>query len=115
MYQFLNTDYRYIPWVYVFYSGTLYGYKVRILMMTTIQLQDVVQRYNKHCRLSGAAPTYTGFSAMAGTSRQTVSNAVHGTYNGTEYGNNPSARRCFDNNDFPLIRSVFSLTKRVDT
>lgn len=84
-------------------------------MMTTIQLQDVVQRYNEHCQVSGTAPTFTGFSAVVGTSRQTVSNAVHGTYNGTKYGDIPSARRCFDNSDFPLIRSVFDLTRRIDT
>lgn len=77
-------------------------------MINTTILQNGVQIYRERCRLTNKRPTYSGLALMIGTSSQTISNVVHGNYNGGhEYTDTPHATRCIDNADFELVKGLF--------
>ena len=77
-------------------------------MINTTELQNGVQIYLERCRTENRKPSYTGLALMIGTSSQTISNVVHGTFNGGhEYTATPHPNRCIDNNDFELVQGLF--------
>lgn len=78
-------------------------------MINTTILVQTVQNYHKSCISTHKRPTFSGLSAALGVSPQTVSNVVHGSYNGgIEYSKTPAPTRCIDNADFPVIVGLFS-------
>ena len=76
-------------------------------MINTTKLVQTVQRYHESCISTQKRPTFKGLSTALGISPQTVSNIVHGTFNGNLYTENPAPTRCVDNNDFEIVMGLF--------
>lgn len=77
-------------------------------MINTTKLIQTVQNYRELCKTTHKRPTYYGISHALGVSPQTVSNVVHGTFNGGhEYSCNPAPTRCIDNADFEILTGLF--------
>lgn len=71
-------------------------------------LQNVTNGYRERCKRTNHRPTYKGLALMIGISDTTISNVVHGLFNGHEYTDKPHATRCIDNNDFEVIQGLFA-------
>ena len=76
-------------------------------MMNSRELEKRVSRYRQNCRYRHREPSYIGLGKCLGCSGMTISNVVNGHFNGHDYTERPHSARCFDNNDFELIRRIF--------
>ena len=76
-------------------------------MISTTELQEKVSCYQNHCRMNHIPVSYNGISELLGISRMTVSNVVHGSYNGKRYGSRPHATRKINNSDFKILQELF--------
>lgn len=77
-------------------------------MIDTITLQVQVDGYKERCKHACCRPTYQGVGKVLGISSSTISNVIHGRYNGHEYTDTPHATRCIDNDDFEVVKALFS-------
>jgi len=77
-------------------------------MIDTKTLETEIQGYNETCRRTNHRPTYKGLATLIGISDTTISNVIHGHFNGNEYTNTPHKTRCIKNADFEIIRSIFT-------
>lgn len=68
------------------------------------QLREAITDYLHECH---NAPRRGEFAQYLGVSRQTVDNAINGTFNGNIYGIKPHVKRVFSNDCFELVRGVF--------
>lgn len=59
------------------------------------------------CLKKDKKPTYRGLAHALGVSESTISNVVHGFFNGHKYTNTPHIRRCIDNSNFEIIKHIF--------
>lgn len=76
-------------------------------MIQTRELEKTVSRYRQNCRYRHIEPSYIGLGRCLGCSGTTISNVIHGKFNGHSYTERPHSTRCIDNNDFELIRELF--------
>ena len=80
-------------------------------MIETTKLYDGIEQYKELCQRVNRTPTYKGLALILNISPQTISNVVHGTFNGGhEYTDTPHAKRCIDNNDFDAVKGLFDET-----
>ena len=77
-------------------------------MIDTTTLQIKVNGYRKNCLISHLKPTYKGVGTVLGISGRTIANVVHGHFNGKEYTDTPHITRCIDNDDFEVIKGIFT-------
>lgn len=78
-------------------------------MDTTNGLQTSITDYKRICELEHKKPTYNGLGTYLGISGQTIRNVVSGYYKGNmTYTDRPHVNRCIYNDDFEIVRSLFS-------
>lgn len=76
-------------------------------MIDTTILQTKLHTYFDNCQNLSIKPTFEGVGRLLGTSGKTISNVVHGHFNGKEYTDTPHATRCIDNADFEVVKGLF--------
>lgn len=77
-------------------------------MLNTIELQELVNKYDQDCFRHNKTPSFEGLGRALGITGRTVNNIVKGIYkDGKPYTNKPHITRCIDNNDFEIIRELF--------
>jgi len=79
-------------------------------MIDTTTLQLKAKEYQDRCKTTNRKPTYKGMGKVLGISDRTVSNVVHGYFNGHRYTDKPCATRCIENEDFEIIKGLFGAT-----
>ena len=80
-------------------------------MIDTSTVRKQVNRYREYCRRNNRKPTYKGLGTVLGISTATVSNVIHGHFNGMAYTNKPAVTRCIDNPDFEVIQGLFEVAR----
>ncbi len=77
-------------------------------MINTELLELKIKMYMLECHNMSSRPTYKGIGKILGISESTISNVVHGFFNGHPYTSKPHVNRCINNQDFKIIRNIFS-------
>lgn len=78
-------------------------------MYDTETLTNLCESYLIYCGSSNSKPSHKGLASWIEVSTQTINNVVRGYYCiGKPYTPKPHITRKIDNDDFELIRSVFS-------
>lgn len=78
-------------------------------MIDTDRLTDTTKAYIEHCQEHNKQPTYNGIGICLGISGNTVRHVVTGFYKADkEYTDKPHVKRCIDNTDFGIIKSIFN-------
>lgn len=71
-----------------------------------------IREYRHECDILHHRPTYTGLGRRLGVSRQTISNVVHGYYDGLHrYSDKPRGSRAIDNKYFGMVRALYDRKK----
>lgn len=67
-----------------------------------------IREYSQECDILHHRPTYAELGRRLGVSRQTISNVVHGYYDGLHrYSDKPRGSRAIDNKYFELVRGLY--------
>ena len=76
-------------------------------MYDSTTLTTMVNGYIKQCEVMKSKPTFKGMGNWLGVSGMTISNVVHGAFNGKQYTEHPHTTRIIDNNDFQILQRLF--------
>ena len=76
-------------------------------MIDSTTLNTKISRYIEQCKIRHCKPTFKGIGNALSISGQTVSNVVHGTFNGKRYTERPHSTRIIANSDFEILQGLF--------
>lgn len=85
-------------------------------MLSTTQLNILIQGYFQKCSEANIKPTQSSFASWLSVAPQTISNYKYGLFNGMRYTKNPSPTRIIDNADMPIItEAIERINERNDS